>query len=576
MNKLFFCLALSVMIIFLSCKKSHIDQPASLPTGPTAPLVTAVGTPDGVATSRLIVAATGGTITSADGKIIVNIPAGALSKNETITIQPVTNTTGLGKSKAYRITPHGVTFNKPVAISFRYTEADITGTVPELLRIAFQDSARIWQSMNQTQVVRQNKQLTVTTTHFSDWTVIPLVHIEPAEARIALNETIELKVIYSYDPEEIFVPLAPVTPLTQPQISSKFVKKWQHSGSGTLTADGAKAVYKAPDKAPAQNPVAINAEISFGQGQPYSVVANVTILSDFHIDYLQVDETELSTPQLTRGSQLFIYGNFGNDPGVNKRSVKVGNVGLVVKVWTPKMIICEITSEGPTSSGIITVTAEGQSSSKLLNEWLVDFYYEKKESPDGQLTKKIKFVLRFRGDAMGYGSGETSPFLEYTDINKSSKAMINMPAGSYSNAVTVDACGVYNVKWGAVNHVTERSLYAKGDGFNGRLFQTPTGFGVKIKFLSDDILKSTRTFSPCIGSVYSTVVNEPIGFQGYHEQTIWFPFASASERTPIKAGPAQIQTGTGVAPGLFWDAIDVNASIFTTKIWWDEARPKYD
>ena len=575
MNKLFFYLALPVMVTLFSCKKSHIDQPAS-PTGPASPLVTAVGTPDGTANSRLIVATTGGSITSTDGRITVNVPAGALSNDETITIQPVTNTTGLGKSKAYRITPHGVTFNKPVTISFRYTDADIVTTVPELLRIAFQDSARKWQSMNQTQVVKQNKQLTVTTTHFSDWTIIPLVHIEPAEARIALNETIDLKVIYSYDPEEIFVPLTPVTPLTQPQISSKFVKKWQHSGPGTLTTEGAKAVYKAPNKAPTQNPVAISAEIFFGQGQPYLVVANVTILSDFHIDYLQVDETEISTPQLTRGNQLFIYGNFGSDPGVNKRSVKVGTVGLVVKAWTPKMIICDITSEGPTSSGLITVTSEGQSTSKLLNEWLVNFYYEKKESPDGQLTRKIKFVLRFRGDAMGYGSGETSPFLEYTDISKSSKAIIEMAAGSYSNAVTVDACGVYNVKWGAVNHVTQRGLSSKGDPFSARLFPTAGGFGVKIRFLSEDILKSTRTFTPCIGSAYSTVVNEPISFDGYHEQTIFFPFASASERTSIKAGPAQIQTGTGVAPGLYWDAIDVNASIFTTKIWWDDASPKYN
>ena len=152
-----------------------------------------------------------------------------------------------------------------------------------------------------------------------------------------------------------------------------------------------------------------------------------------------------------------------------------------------------------------------------------------------------------------------------------------MPAGSYSNAVSNDGCGVYKVQWAAVNeHVTPRSLYATGDGFSGRLFQTATGFGVIIKFESDAVLKSTRIFTPCMGDVYTTVVNEPVSFEGYHEETIWFPFASQAARAPIEAGAPPVQTGTGVAPGLFWDAEDVNAQVFTTKIWWAEETPKYN
>src|SRR5687767_5456601 len=156
MKKIFFCFAILAMALSFSCKKSSIDKPIA----PRAePLVTVAGIPDGVANSKLIAATTGGSITSTDGKITVNIPAGALANNETITIQPVTNTTGLGKSKAYRLTPHGLTFNKPVTITFPYTDADINGTVPELLRIAFQDDAGVWQSMNKTQVNKQTKQL---------------------------------------------------------------------------------------------------------------------------------------------------------------------------------------------------------------------------------------------------------------------------------------------------------------------------------------------------------------------------------------------------------------------------------
>jgi len=433
--------------------------------------------------------------------------------------------------------------------------------------------------MNQTQVNKQTKQLSVTTTHFSDWSFVPLVHIEPTEARIGVNESVELKVVYSFDPEEIFVPLPNnTTPLNQPHpMSSKYLKKWMHSGAGTLTTDGSKAQYKAPAKAPAQNPVAISAEINFGQQELYLVVAHITILSEFHIDYLQVDETEVNLPQLKRGSQLFIYGNFGNDPGKNKRSVKIGNTELNVTVWSPKLIICDIFAEGPASSGEVVVSADGETSSKLLNEWLVDLYYAKKESPDGSLTRKTRFVLRFRGDAIGFGSGETDPLLEYTDIHRSGKAIIEMPGGTFSNAVTNDACGTYKVQWGAINaHATERSPYSTGKGFNGRLFQTAAGFGVKIKFRSGDILRSTRSFSPCVGDAYSNIVYEPVSFEGYHEEIIWFLFESAAARTPIKAGAPPVISGTGVAPGLFWDVEDVNTELFTTKIWWEKAVPKYD
>ena len=152
-----------------------------------------------------------------------------------------------------------------------------------------------------------------------------------------------------------------------------------------------------------------------------------------------------------------------------------------------------------------------------------------------------------------------------------------MPAGSFSNAVSIDACGTYKVQWSAINeHVTERSLYSTGDGFNGRLFQTATGFGVKIQFTSSDILKSTRSFTPCTGAAYSDIVYEPVTFEGYHEETIWFPFESQVAGTSIKAGAPPVLSGTGVAPGLFWDDVDVNSQLFTTKIWWDKAVPKYD
>lgn len=576
MKNLFFVLAIMASALTLSCKKTSVEKP---PMQPASPLVTAAGTPDGIANSKLIKAAPGGNITSTDGKISITIPANALAADETISIQPITNTAGFGPAKAYRLAPHGIVFSKPVTVSFKYMDEDINGTAPEFLSIAFQDNAGAWQSMNQTQVNKQSKQLTVTTTHFSDWGFFPLVYIEPGEARVGENETIDLKVMYASDPADMdVVPLPGNDAVWRPfQIPASYVKKWLYTGTGTLTPSGSNAVYKAPSKAPAQNPEAVSAEINFRKKGTFLLVSNITVLSGFHIDYLQVDETEVNLPQLKRGTQLFIYGNFGNDPGANKRSVAMRNIALSVTTWSSKLIVCDITAEGPGSSGEVVVRSDGKTSSKLLNEWTVEFNYAKKESPNGSLTRKTTFIMRLRGDAIGYGSGGTAPLLSYTDLNKSSKALINMPGGSYSNAVTVDACGTYKVQWAAIsNHVIDRSLYATGDGFNGRVFQTATGFGVKIKFTSDQVLKSTRTFEPCTGNVTQQVVNEPVYFEGYHEETIWFPFATAAARTSIKAGSLPVQTGTGVAPGLFFDAVDVNPDVYTIKTSWAEALPKYN
>ncbi len=578
MKKLFFVLAVFATACSSSCKKSSVEQVANQPS---KPLVTGVGTANGTPVSQLVVAATGGTITSADGKISVTIPAGALAADEIITIQPITNPTGQSIGKNYRLTPHGLQFSSPVTINFHYEDAEISATKPEMLNIGYQAANGSWKAIKATAVDKVAKKLSVTTTHFSDWGIFPIVYISPAEARLGVNETVSLKVMFCLTKEDLEANPAPGSEadiLEPKQILPQFIKQWNYNGTGSLTPNGSAALYKAPPTVPNTNPEAVSAEIKWRQNTFLLVVANITILSEFHIDYLQVDEREvnITNPPINYVSRLFIYGNFGNDPGANNRRVKLNNVDVIVMAWTPKVIICEIPAIGPASSGDVVVTSGGNTATKLLNEWTVDFNYAKRESPDGSLTRKTTFVLRFRGDAIGFGSGETAPMLEYTDLNKLSKAVIDMPVGSYSNTVSQDACGTYTVKWDALNHVTDRNLYGVSNTFAGRVYQDGTGFGVKIRYMSANVLRSTRTFAPCVGSATQNIVFEPISFDGYHEEVIWFPFANQSARTAIKAGaPAKLER-TGVAPGLFWDAISLNPDLFYTKIWWAETTAKYN
>jgi hypothetical protein len=77
----------------------------------------AKGDPQGTATVQTIDAA-GGSLTSADGRVTLDMPAGALSTATTVSIQPITNTTPNGLALNYRLEPEGTTFAVPVSLTF--------------------------------------------------------------------------------------------------------------------------------------------------------------------------------------------------------------------------------------------------------------------------------------------------------------------------------------------------------------------------------------------------------------------------------------------------------------------------
>ncbi|HEY6902384.1 MAG TPA: hypothetical protein VI233_17125, partial [Puia sp.] len=79
-NALLFC----CLVLALSCKKNKPEQGGTAST----PLITAVGSPKGTSVSKQI-GASGGSLTSTDNGITIEIPAGALSSDQTITIQPI-------------------------------------------------------------------------------------------------------------------------------------------------------------------------------------------------------------------------------------------------------------------------------------------------------------------------------------------------------------------------------------------------------------------------------------------------------------------------------------------------------
>jgi hypothetical protein len=215
---------------------------------------------------------------------------------------------------------------------------------------------------------------------------------------------------------------------------------------------------------------------------------------------------------------------------------------------------------------------------KILNEWLVDLMYEKVESPGGALTRKAQLVITLRGDADGFYAADQKPLFPYTDLNVRSKGIINMPMGTFTSQVTGDGCGSYTVKWDAIgpDYVVERKKYgASGLGLGGQVIHTPDGFKIKLRFESPDILKSTKTFVPCQGTTQVKSVNESIDLGGYREKEIELKFLSRSTGTIIQAGSLPRLNRTGVASGLFFDAVNVNPDLYYTTLTWAAATPKY-
>jgi hypothetical protein len=73
-----------------------------------------------VPTVQMAVGPTGGTITSADGRVSLEIPAGALAASTTFSIGPASSAPAGAVGTVWEIGPTGTTFAKPVVLTLRY------------------------------------------------------------------------------------------------------------------------------------------------------------------------------------------------------------------------------------------------------------------------------------------------------------------------------------------------------------------------------------------------------------------------------------------------------------------------
>jgi ZU5 domain len=271
-------------LLWVACKK-NIDAGSSGSSGPggtDSVAITPVGTPIGTPITKNI-GANGGAVTSADGNLVLTIPAGALPATTNITIQPVTSQMPGSVGLAYDLLPNGTKFNVPVTISFHYRADQFPGNNPEFSFIAYQDSSGAWVADKiQRDFDTTAKTVSLQVSHFTPFGLGQWLNLVIYPDSAHEGEKCHLTpVTYSIDPGKNKTLLHHTALVTESQIDS-----WQvndvvggTAATGTIARANpfsviAPATYQAPDNIPQEMTVFVKCvtkihEIIFKNGKQY-------------------------------------------------------------------------------------------------------------------------------------------------------------------------------------------------------------------------------------------------------------------------------------------------------------------
>ncbi|HZZ85227.1 MAG TPA: hypothetical protein VFE30_11870 [Anaeromyxobacteraceae bacterium] len=136
-------------------------------SGAIRPAKASPGSPIAAPSARQV-DALGGTLSSPDGRITVQIPAGAISQPTSFSVQEITNTAPHGIGSAYRLEPSGTRFAVPIAITFRADPSAAMG----IQSVWYQDASGYWVPAGALLQNLGSRLVTTTSSHFSDWALV--------------------------------------------------------------------------------------------------------------------------------------------------------------------------------------------------------------------------------------------------------------------------------------------------------------------------------------------------------------------------------------------------------------------
>jgi len=261
-------LSLIVSIILTACKHSSdlepsVDVPPPPTDTPEPGAVQPVGVPNGAAVIKTIGTA-GGVIHSDDDRFTVSIPAGALTSDVAISMQPITNTNGSGLGTAYRMLPDGQKFAKPISIRVNYTDEETRQAMPEALGIAYQNSKGVWMGVGGVELDTAQKSVSIDVNHFTDFSFFEYSYLDPELSIIDPGKSVELH-FYTLGLLGLTaksVPKGTDRELPAPRlVSIDYIDGWELKGAGNLQVSGKNAIYQAPASIPATNPALVTVKL---------------------------------------------------------------------------------------------------------------------------------------------------------------------------------------------------------------------------------------------------------------------------------------------------------------------------
>lgn len=215
----------------------------------------------------------GGRIESADGKVELIFPQGALEKNTIISIQPESNTMPAGRGTGYRLEPSGTVFKKPVKVIMHQSDEELKNIQRPLVSLALQDHRGQWRTVSDVKLDSVNKIMTGMIKHFSSLVVYDKALLIPRDKTVKVNTTANFLIymfetISDIEDTEIWEFEYRMVMYDMGYFETKDPPLWRVNGKkngdavhGTVAPGIGEAVYTAPAQVPQSNPVTITVEM---------------------------------------------------------------------------------------------------------------------------------------------------------------------------------------------------------------------------------------------------------------------------------------------------------------------------
>jgi hypothetical protein len=284
------------------------------------------GDPTGTPVTKSI-DANGGTVTSADGKMALTIPAGALAAQTDITIQPITNTAPDGDTTGtnYRFEPDGTIFSLPVTLTFNLSDDELPAIDSAL--IATQGADGLWYSQPGVTSDPTAKTISVAITHFSAWARLQTLALVPRSVTIRTGSSFNFTAVVLRCRQDGACGSRNYEPTSDADTSVWSVNSVPggNASAGTVDGAGSTGFFSAPSSVPNPNPSIVTLTSTIGTRKVIAVAR--AFITDKEI---WTGHSDLTVSNGGKIHSSFTFVQTDSDPSVLIRHFNVQNGSVTI------------------------------------------------------------------------------------------------------------------------------------------------------------------------------------------------------------------------------------------------------